>query len=90
MSKPCPDEVILQMVREGSGGTHEGDGLAQAMNRADVGGATAFYQAARIYNSGSLDPSGRLEAGGATHCYASDIANRLKGWVLADRECFLD
>ena len=40
-----------------------------------------YYKAARIYNSGSIAASGKLEDGIATHCYASDIANRLTGWV---------
>jgi hypothetical protein len=39
--------------------------------------STAFYKAAIIYNTGAIAQSGNLEDGGATHCYASDIANRL-------------
>lgn len=71
-------------------GTSSGDGLAGCLNQADANGAAAFYRAARIYNSGSIAPSGNLDAGIATHCYASDIANRLTGWVEAPHACFLD
>jgi hypothetical protein len=31
-----------------------------------------------------------LECGIATHCYSSDIANRLTGWVNADHGCACD
>lgn len=48
-----------------------------------------YLQAARIYNSGSIAPSGNLEDGIATHCYSSDIANRLTGWVNAATKCTL-
>lgn len=87
---PCPSDTITEMIREGTAGTASGDGLAQAINRAAVSDVSAFYKAARIYNSGSLDPSGDLGAPGATRCYASDIANRLTGWVLAPHGCTLD
>lgn len=50
----------------------------------------AFYMAARLYNSGEIDESLSLENGIATHCYSSDIANRLTGWALADHTCYLD
>jgi len=91
---PCPDGVITQMVREGTAGTNDGDGLAQTINQAtntySVTKSRAFYIAARLYNSGSVDPSGKLELGIATHCYSSDIANRLTGWVQAAHGCNLD
>lgn len=46
------------------------------------------YSAARGYNSGALAKSGDLsDAIGATPCYASDIANRLMGWVNAESDC---
>ena len=48
--------------------------------------AIDVYKAARIYNSGSLDASGDLATNGATPCYASDIANRLIGF-LGDSPC---
>jgi len=56
---------------------------------AQAGGSdvSTYYKAARIYNSGSIDPSGNLGAGIATHCYASDIANRLTGWASGPSTC---
>jgi hypothetical protein len=72
-------------------GTSSGDGLSQILNR--LGGSSAaaqsFYKTARIYNSGSVDASGKLEKGIATHCYASDVANRLLGWTFAPHGCNL-
>ena len=73
-----------------AGGTDSGDGLANCLNEAGTSDAQAFYRAARIYNSGSIDSSGDLGAGIATHCYSSDIANRLTGWVTASSSCYLD
>ncbi|KAL3428245.1 hypothetical protein PVAG01_01754 [Phlyctema vagabunda] len=91
---PCPNGVITQMIREGTAGTNDGDGLAQTINQATntygVTKSRAFYIAARLYNSGSVAGNGDLGGGIATHCYASDIANRLTGWVLAAHECYLD
>ncbi|KAL6712790.1 hypothetical protein ACLMJK_009631 [Lecanora helva] len=87
---PCPAEIIEQMVQDGTGGTDWGDGLAQCINIAGTDDVSAFYRAARIYNSGSIDVSGNLEAGIATHCYASDVANRLTGWVTSEDVCALD
>jgi len=93
---PCPVDMIYQMIEDGAMGTaagvaagNGGDGLVQALNRAPGTGAQAFYQAARLYNSGSIPSSGDLDSG-ATKCYASDIANRLTGWVQAEKKCFLD
>lgn len=60
----------------------------EAQNQYGVTGAQAFYYAARIYNSGDIpDPSDLGNAGGATNCYVSDIANRLTGWVTAASTC---
>ncbi|MCJ1266691.1 hypothetical protein MMC22_006576 [Lobaria immixta] len=87
VQNPCPTETITQMIRDGSAGTATGDGLAQCINESNDSGAVAFYKAARIYNSGSIDPSGDLCLGIATHCYASDIANRLTGWTRAPHAC---
>ena len=87
---PCPDDTITQMISEGTGGTAKGDGLAQGINQAGGNDVSAFYKAARIYNSGSIDGSGDLGKGIATHCYASDVANRLTGWVNAKTACTLD
>ena len=90
VQNPCPTEIIELMVREGSAGTDDGDGLAALVNQAGAADTSSFYKAARLYNSGSIAPSGHLEDGFATHCYASDIANRLTGWVQAQHGCGLD
>lgn len=90
VSNPCPAASILTMIREGAAGTSSGDGLAQAINQANDATVKAYYKAARIYNSGSIAKSGKLEDGIATHCYASDIANRLTGWVKAAHTCKFD
>jgi hypothetical protein len=72
----------------------DGHGYASDINaQATVDGveyAQAYYRAARFYNSGEIDPSGDLGKGSATHCYASDIANRLTGWTDAPSACTLD
>jgi hypothetical protein len=90
---PCPDEQILGMITDGVAGTEKGSGLAGAITSSNDDGvefAQAYYRGARYYNSGVIDSSGNLEEGTATHCYASDIANRLVGWVDARSECTLD
>ncbi|KAL8748497.1 MAG: hypothetical protein Q9184_007260, partial [Pyrenodesmia sp. 2 TL-2023] len=88
---PCPYVTIEEMIREGTAGTSydTGMGLVIALRQAvgAIDDVARYYRAARIYNSGSVDPSGDLMLGVATHCYASDIANRLRGWVLADDAC---
>ena len=92
VQNPCPADEINGMIQDGVGGTDAGDGLAAVVNQAEGmgrSGSQGFYTAARIYNSGSVDPSGNLGAGGSTHCYASDIANRLTGWILAGSSCTL-
>lgn len=90
---PCPATTIYQMIKDGVAGTAHGDGLKQTLHKAqsrNSQGAGTFYIAARIYNSGSVHASGALEAGGSTHCYASDIANRLVGWRSAQKTCSFD
>jgi hypothetical protein len=90
---PCPDDQILGMINDGVAGTEKGNGLAGAISSSNEDGvefAQAYYRAARFYNSGLIDGSGDLEKGTATHCYVSDIANRLVGWVDAKSECTLD
>lgn len=91
---PCPEDQIVGMIQDGVGGTSQGDGLAGAISQQssveDIEFAEAYYRAARVYNSGLVDESGDLGKGTATHCYASDIANRLVGWVDAPTKCTLD
>lgn len=90
IQNPCPANAIVQMIRDGVAGTPAGDGLVQTMKQASGSGTSKYYVSARIYNSGSLASSGDLGAGVATHCYVSDIANRLTGWVYAKKACSLD
>lgn len=97
---PCPDNQIYGMIQDGVGGTTAGDGLAGILNTATVkmraagvmidgGNARTHYIAARQYNSGSVDVQ-KLENGyTAVACYASDIANRLQGWVRGTHGCTL-
>lgn len=72
-------------------GTTDGHGFAVDVNEqaSKVGNevAWAYYRAARLYNSGSIDSSDALEKGGpqGQHCYASDIANKLMGVSIAKR-----
>ena len=76
------------------GGTADGHGFAADINaQKDVQNieyAEAYYRGARLYNSGAIDDSGDLGKGSATHCYASDIANRLVGWTDSASSCTLD
>ncbi|CAM1509621.1 Fc.00g033600.m01.CDS01 [Cosmosporella sp. VM-42] len=88
---PCPYNSILQMIRDGTGGTSSGDGLKQTLAKTaaatGAGSQRNYFAAARLYNSGSIDYNDLHNAFGATSCYASDIANRLTGWTLANSSC---
>ncbi|KAJ4292092.1 hypothetical protein N0V90_009991 [Kalmusia sp. IMI 367209] len=77
---PCPYDMIKGMIQDGAGVGREA-GLTQSLAGAKAEDVSKYYKASRIYNSGSVDPSGNLGAGIATHCYASDVANRLIGWT---------
>lgn len=90
VQNPCPSATIYQMISEGTAGTDSGDGLANCINESGTNDVSAFYRAARIYNSGSISSTGQLQNGIATHCYSSDIANRLTGWVNAGSQCTCD
>jgi hypothetical protein len=90
---PCPWDQIYGMVQDGAAGTAAGNGLAPCTNEAialrpanstnapsPMLEAQAYYMVARLYNSGKIAPSGNLDdAGPATGCYCSDVANRLMG-----------
>lgn len=87
----CPADQILQMVRDGVKGTAAGPGImgtiAQAKTLTGDAGARAVYTGARIYNSGSATIANLNDGRGSTVCYASDVANRLVGWVQAPSAC---
>ena len=83
----CPTAIVEEMIREGAADIKNGDGLVNDSEAEDV---SAYYKAARCYNSGAVAEGGLLEEGGATHCYGSDIANRLTGWAEAEPACSLD
>ncbi|KAF7115470.1 hypothetical protein CNMCM5793_002428 [Aspergillus hiratsukae] len=85
---PCPASQITQMITDGTAGTAAGDGLQQCLAQAGgAGDVASYYRAARIYNSGSIAATENLGQGIATHCYASDIANRLTGWATGPSSC---
>lgn len=69
-----PEGSILQMVRDGTTGTKDGDGLKQLL--AKYGN---YYEAFRAYNSGSVDKRDLNDPVGATGSYVRDAANRLMG-----------
>lgn len=83
---PCPAENIQGQIAEGLGET-TAFGYIQAIQQSKSEGVAKYYKAARIYNSGSVAASGNLGDGIATHCYSSDIANRLKGWTTESSQC---
>ncbi|KAH8593948.1 hypothetical protein B0O99DRAFT_626495 [Bisporella sp. PMI_857] len=87
VQNPCPESEILQMIQDGTVGTSSGDGLVGCIKQSGASDVSKYYKAARIYNSGSIDGSKNLGAGIATHCYASDIANRLTGWYSGTSAC---
>ena len=91
LQTPCPPSQIFGMIFDGVGGTPSGDGLAGILNEwAQGNDAQGYYRAARQYNTGSIAADGNLNEGGhSTNCYASDIANRLMGWVWAEKTCHL-
>jgi hypothetical protein len=92
-SGPCPREDIFQMVKDGVGGTPQGDGLKQCLEKSrdshsvEEDEAVPYYRAARLYNSGSPSLDGDLGRNGITPCYCSDVANRLLGWTLGNSGC---
>jgi hypothetical protein len=87
VQNPCPASEITQMITDGTAGTSSGDGLKQCIAESGATDVSMYYKAARIYNSGSINSNGNLGAGVATHCYASDVANRLTGWTTAGSTC---
>lgn len=90
VQNPCPASQVLQMIQDGAAGTSSGDGLKQCLAETGAADVSMYYKAARIYNSGSIASTKNLGQGVATHCYASDIANRLTGWVSGPSDCTPD
>ncbi|KAF2661919.1 hypothetical protein K491DRAFT_753480 [Lophiostoma macrostomum CBS 122681] len=86
ITNPCPPAMITTMVSEGAG-LGLAFGLTQAITQSNVNDVSKYYKGARIYNSGSIGPGGNLGSGVATHCYATDIANRLTGWASGSSSC---
>jgi len=87
VQNPCPQSEITQMITDGTSGTSSGWGLVDCIAHSGASDVSKYYIAARIYNSGSVAPGGNLGQGGATHCYVSDIANRLVGWASGPSSC---
>ncbi|QSZ29324.1 hypothetical protein DSL72_003838 [Monilinia vaccinii-corymbosi] len=87
IQNPCPMGEMVQMITDGVAGTATGDGLKQCIAESGATDVSKYYKAARIYNSGSVAPGGNLGQGIATHCYATDIANRLTGWYEIHSPC---
>jgi len=99
MISPCPAGKINGMVEDGVSGTLTGAGLAEYLNMAlsygqqsdlsnmDGGNAQVYYQAARQYNSGSVNYGNLNDGFSSNPCYAMDLANRLTGWVWATPGC---
>ena len=81
---PCSYETIYGMINDGTTGPA---GLQYCLKQEGGDDSTTYYKAARVYNSGHVDGSGNLGLGGATACYASDIANRLLGWGSGPSKC---
>ncbi|KAM0697354.1 hypothetical protein Q7P36_002207 [Cladosporium allicinum] len=69
-----PMGSILQMIRDGTEGTKDGDGLEQCYERYGN-----YYSAFRAYNSGSVNADDLNDPIGATASYVRDVANRLMG-----------
>jgi LysM repeat protein len=71
-----PAGSILQMVRDGTTGTPDGDGLKQCFEHQGN-----WYAAFREYNSGQVNQGEMNDPVGATPGYVKDAANRLMGHV---------
>ncbi|ESZ97766.1 hypothetical protein SBOR_1848 [Sclerotinia borealis F-4128] len=87
VQNPCPKSEMVQMITDGTAGTSSGDGLKQCITGSGATDVSMYYKAARIYNSGSIASGGNLGDGVATHCYATDVANRLTGWYTGTSSC---
>lgn len=85
VQNPCPADEITGMIADGvSGGS---DNLSSALAIAqgapnNLQDAFAFAVAARIYNSGSFDPSDLNNGLGSTSAYVEQVMNRVAGLAL--------
>lgn len=69
------------MIRDGVQGTGaSGPSLVKGLNR-----FANIYEAARNYNSGCVNEKNMNDGISSTETYVVDIANRMTGWVLANR-----
>ena len=90
---PCPENEIDGMISDGTIGTGSGNSLEYALKQAGGDGndddtdAQKFYIAARVYNSGSFNPTDLNDALGSTACYVTNVANRLLGQVFPASAC---
>ncbi|CAK1360867.1 unnamed protein product [Cercospora beticola] len=86
----CPSSMIEQMIKDGTASNSAGMGLQDLIAKSGVDDVSKYYKATRMYNSGpnSIPEDGDLsaESGAATRTYASDVANRLVGWVANGTE----
>lgn len=82
---PCPEEEILGMIYEGVVGASDGPddvSLLKMITRSGMGTVADLYRAARMYNTGPWASMWNLEdVSSGTASYASDVANRMTGWV---------
>ncbi|KAI2483071.1 hypothetical protein Ptr902_05388 [Pyrenophora tritici-repentis] len=78
----CPNNMIGDMINEGTMGRGSGMNLRDALSAFNDEGATKYYKAARRYNPGAGVTS--MDMGvGSTPCYASDVANWLVGGMYS-------
>jgi hypothetical protein len=66
------------------------DGLNQTAQRSGDTDVSKYYKGAVLYNSDALPESGNLGQGRSNPCYASDITNRVLGWVADNSPCDRD
>ncbi|GAM88729.1 hypothetical protein ANO11243_067630 [Dothideomycetidae sp. 11243] len=92
----CTYEAIEQMIRDGTQGVNSSlpgpvNCLVTALAWTRAEDVSRYYKAARLYNSGLYDHIlDDLQQGCCTHCYASDVANRLRGWTTLPSSCTFD
>lgn len=81
----CPKAMIKQMIVDGTASNREGMSLQDLITECGVPDVSKYYKATRMYNSGpnSIPADKDLSSKelSSTYTYASDVANRLTGWV---------